>query len=471
MTGEVSNFGAGSHPKCMMVANIFISFIGAGILGLPKAFKTSGLIEGSIVMSVVAFLAVRAMLLLIDCKDKLEESAAKGNNGPTKRKPKGSEAGRVVSNGKEYVQLPVADLHSDDGDAGADVAVAIATPSGSRSSSPSLPKMITYGDVGYAACGNGGRILVEATLLVSQVGFCCSYLIFIARNLATFVYGVSDQQWQLMLLPPLFLLTLIPDLSNLAVFSFLAQLSNLFAFLVVFYFDFEHFHLASNEHRKEFSLSGFPFFFAVAIYCYEGAGMILSLEQSVTDEVRPLFRKYFVATIVCITAGYVLFGTAGYLSFGPETKDIITLNLPQDTGLDFAVIVKSCLCFSLFFTYPIMMFPVTGLLEEKIAGTGYSGRLSGYLIRIVLVGLTGVVVHIIPCFSQIMGFIGATCCTFLAFIMPAVCHMVLFKKSDEKTVWFNRLLVATGVVGFILGSIDAVSKILEPDDGTKQCDS
>ena len=59
MTGEVSSFGAGGHPKCMMVANIFISFIGAGILGLPKAFKTAGLLEGSIVMAVVAFLAVR----------------------------------------------------------------------------------------------------------------------------------------------------------------------------------------------------------------------------------------------------------------------------------------------------------------------------------------------------------------------------------------------------------------------------
>lgn len=59
MTGEVSSFGTGGHPKCMMVANIFISFIGAGILGLPKAFKTAGLLEGSIVMSIVAFLAVR----------------------------------------------------------------------------------------------------------------------------------------------------------------------------------------------------------------------------------------------------------------------------------------------------------------------------------------------------------------------------------------------------------------------------
>ena len=411
------------------------------------------------------------MLLLIDCKDKLEESVSKGNNGPTKRKFKSSETGKVVSNGKEYVQLPLADNNSGDDEAGADVTVAIpATPSGSRSSSPSIPKSITYSDVGYAACGNAGRLLVDVTLLVSQVGFCCSYLIFIARNLATFIYGVGDTQWQLMLLPPLFLLTLIPDLSNLAVFSFLAQVSNLFAFLVVFYFDFDHFHLASSEHRKEFSLDGFPFFFSIAIYCYEGAGMILSLEQSVTDEVRPLFRKYFVVTIVCITVGYVLFGAAGYLSFGPETKDIITLNLPQDTGLDFAVLVKSCLCFSLFFTYPIMMFPVTGLLEEKLSGTGYSGRAAGYLIRAGLVGLTGVTVQIIPCFSQIMGFIGATCCTFLAFIMPALCHMQIFKKPDSKVVWFNRLLVATGVVGFVLGTFDAVIKIFEPDE-EGQCDS
>ena len=415
------------------------------------------------------------MLLLIDCKDKLEESVSKGNNGPKRRKPsKTTDTGKVFSNGKEYVQLSQADKNqsSDDGSDGVEVTVtAPATPSGSRSSSPtSVPKSITYSDVGYAAYGGTGRLLVDVSVLVSQIGFCCSYLIFIAQNLASFVYGVSDTQWQLIILVPLFLLTLIPDLSNLSFFSFLAQLSNLFAFLVVFYFDFEHFHLASSEHRKEFSLAGFPFFFAVAIYCYEGAGMILSLEQSVSDEVRPLFRRYFVVTIVCITVGYVLFGTAGYLSFGPETKDIITLNLPQEAGLDFAVIVKSCLCFSLFFTYPVMMFPVTGLLEEKLAGTGYSGRAAGYIIRASVVGLTGITVQIIPCFSQIMGLIGATCCNFLAFVMPALCHMQLFKKANKKAVWFNRLLVATGIVGFVLGTFDWAVKISQPaDEG--QCDA
>lgn len=31
-----------------VVANIFISFIGAGVLGLPYAFKEAGLMEGEI---------------------------------------------------------------------------------------------------------------------------------------------------------------------------------------------------------------------------------------------------------------------------------------------------------------------------------------------------------------------------------------------------------------------------------------
>ncbi len=41
-----------------------------------------------------------------------------------------------------------------------------------------------------------------------------------------------------------------------------------------------------------------------------------------------------------------------FQSFGPETNAIITLNLPKGYGLDFSMVVKSCLCLALFFTYP-----------------------------------------------------------------------------------------------------------------------
>ena len=60
-----------SHDTIRVVANIFISFIGAGVLGLPFAFKQAGLFEGFLVMILVSYCSVQAMLLLIDCKYKV----------------------------------------------------------------------------------------------------------------------------------------------------------------------------------------------------------------------------------------------------------------------------------------------------------------------------------------------------------------------------------------------------------------
>jgi len=43
-------------------------------------------------------------------------------------------------------------------------------------------------------------------------------------------------------------------------------------------------------HPKEMDLKGLPFFTGVAIYCYEGAGMILSLEASIAKDYRSRFK-------------------------------------------------------------------------------------------------------------------------------------------------------------------------------------
>lgn len=70
-------------------------------------------------------------------------------------------------------------------------------------------------------------------------------------------------------------------------------------------------------------------------------------------EHRKSFPKIFSLALFVITGLYIFFGASGYVSFGDETEEIITLNLPP--GL-FPHIVKACLCFSLFFTFPDMRF-------------------------------------------------------------------------------------------------------------------
>ena len=105
--------------------------------------------------------------------------------------------------------------------------------------------------------------------------------------------------------------------------------------------------------------------------------MILTIEQSaVVGPYRSSFKTIFVRVITAITILYLFFGVSGYLSYGEETRDVITLNIEQseDVGLIFGLmhwsgIVKVCLCTSLFLTYPLMMFPVTNILKRRISET------------------------------------------------------------------------------------------------------
>ncbi|XP_022253203.1 amino acid transporter AVT3B-like [Limulus polyphemus] len=309
--------------------------------------------------------------------------------------------------------------------------------------------------------GNIGRWLVDVTILVSQLGFCCAYLIFISENLSSYVSRVSKPQWLVILLPPLFLLTLLRHLHKLALFSFFAQVSNLFAFSVVFWFDFEHIHSVKKRfHPKEFSLKGFPFFFAMAIYCYEGAGMILSLEASCLKGVRHLFNRYFIITISFSTALYIAFGVSGYMSFGPETNEIITLNLSKGGGMNFAMLVKVCLCVSLFFTYPVMLFPVTKLLENRCLPVRENPVHLENFLRLVVVSVTGLIVTAVPNFANLMALVGATCCTLLAFILPGLFHILLFKNSITRGEWlFDCWLIFLGILGTVIGTTDAVIRL------------
>jgi len=409
--------------------------------------------EGVLVMLFVSYFAIKAMLLIIDCKYKVlsvlyqyEHLTEELEEPRTQEKKRRSGGDKVKSvNGNTYVELKCSDVEDEEEEVGSN--------NNKVAKSGKAAHEIQYSDIGFAAFGVGGRAVIDFALLTSQIGFCCAYLIFISENLSTYIPSVAKESWLFLLLPPLFLLTLVKDISQFAVFSLFAQLSNIFAFTVVYWFDFQHLHLA-QVHPQEFSLEGFPFYFSVAIYCFEGAGMILSLEESLATEIRDQFRSYFVRTILAITTLYITFGVAGYLSYGPETNEIITLNLPTNEGFNFAILVKICLCFSLFFTYPIMLFPVTSILEKKMEISQSSS--AAKFLRLLIVLLTGLIVLKVPNFGQLMALVGASCCTLLAYIMPALCHLVLFRRdTDESGRLLDYTLLFLGISGAIIGTLDA----------------
>jgi len=307
------------------------------------------------------------------------------------------------------------------------------------------------------AFGNRGWWAVQMSIVSSQIGFCCAYIIFIMHNASTLI-DVSPNEILVLLIGPLMFLANIRDLSGLAVFSLFANAVNIFAYCVVFTFDFsrvEH----DGLQGKAVTVDGLPFFLGVAIYCYEGAGMIISLETSVPKEHRHEFPKLFKSALLVITTLYIIFGVAGYVSYGAETDKIITLNMPDGV---FPSIVKACLSLSLFFTFPVMMFPVSTLLEKLTAGK--SGALPNsrrLMLRCSLVLVTVFFVILIPDFAIIMGLIGSSCCMLLALILPGLIHLELFKSNLTTTEkMFDYVIIGLGCTGSVLGLQDAIARII-----------
>ncbi|CAI5742552.1 unnamed protein product [Hyaloperonospora brassicae] len=382
--------------------NTCIAFLGSGVLGLPYAFRRTGIVMGLVTLIGVSAVSTYAMMLVVQCKYKLKRQG----------------------------------IH-----------------------------VATYGEIGYFAIGRAGSVIVNTALVLSQMGFCIAYLIFIASNAQQFL-GVSKQLIVSVCVPPLIGLSLLRHMRELAYVAALADCMCILGLLVVLNIDLSYMDYDHDDIEVLGALSALPFFFGVTSYCFEGVGMVLLLENSMQNKRN--FTPILVSTVVIVTTLYATFGICGYLAFGNDTNAIITLNFDGIGGL--VTLVKVFLCLGLFFTYPVMMFPVFEVLQPMLIRSNTledptSSQKKEIVLRAGIVLFTAVLAAGIPDFGRFISFVGSTCCSLLAFVLPALFHIRLF--LDEPLTCTNRLhnlfLCAMMTVGFAMlgaGIAEAIGSIL-----------
>ncbi|XVE75810.1 hypothetical protein DITRI_Ditri12bG0122100 [Diplodiscus trichospermus] len=373
----------GTASKLQTIGNIIVSIVGTGVLGLPFAFRVAGWLAGSLGVIIAGLATFYCMLLLVQCRDKL--AAEK--------------------------QLPET----------------------------------TYGDLGYRCIGRPGRFLTEFLIFVSQCGGSVAYLVFIGQNLASVFKGHSFTlaSYIFLLVPIEIALSWIGSLSAFAPFSIFADICNVLAMGFVVKDDVQQAIGGdfSFRDRKAITdnLGGLPFAGGMAVFCFEGFGMTLALEASMKE--RRTFPKVLAVAFTWITLVYVLFGIFGYMAYGDETKDIVTLNLPKNWT---ATAVQIGLCLGLAFTFPIMIHPVNEILEAKLkktiwfqklhnndAGSSITrlGKSGIYISRAVLVIGLAVLASCVPGFGVFASLVGSTVCALISFVLPALFHLTLLGSS------------------------------------------
>jgi len=155
------------------------------------------------------------------------------------------------------------------------------------------------------------------------------------------------------LLPVQIALSFIRSLPSLSPFSIFADVCNVLAMAIVIKEDLQLFDHPFASRSAFNGLWAVPFTFGVAVFCFEGFSMTLALEASMAE--RRKFRRVLSQAVAAIITVYVCFGVCGYLAYGDATKDIITLNLPNNwTSVAVkvsAVFISLLLQFFLLLTY------------------------------------------------------------------------------------------------------------------------
>ncbi|XP_067852183.1 proton-coupled amino acid transporter 1 [Heptranchias perlo] len=400
--------------------------IGTGLLSLPLAVKNAGLVLGPISLVVLGVVAVHCMHLLVKCSHYL---CAK-------------------------LQKPFLD----------------------------------YGNVvkcSLEECPNLwfrnhsllGRRVVEFFLLLTQLGFCCVYFVFLAdnikqvvdvanatnnnchKNITTVEPGSMDSRlYILSFLPFIILLVFIRNLKYLALFSMLANLAMCVSLILIFYYIF-----ANISNPKDLpqvaGWKSFAMFFGTAIFAFEGIGVVLPLENRMQKPQKFPAILYFGMAIV--TMFYVSLGLVGYICFGEHIKGSITLNLPACWLYQSVKILYS---FGIFITYAIQFFVAAEIIVPVVI-TKASDRWELWVdlaVRSALVIATCFLAILIPKLAIVISLVGSVSSSMLALIIPPLLEITTY-YGEGMSRWIiakNAVISLVGFVGFVSGTYVSIEELV-----------
>ncbi|XP_019482772.1 PREDICTED: proton-coupled amino acid transporter 3-like [Hipposideros armiger] len=331
------------------------------------------------------------------------------------------------------------------------------------------------------AIRNAG-LLVRGTcflLIITQLGFCSVYFMFMADNLQQMVEEthvtantcqprkslvltpiLDIRFYMLTILPFLVLLVFIQNLKVLSIFSTLANITTLGSVALIFEYIVQGIPDSSNLPLIA-SWETFLLFFGTAIFTFEGVSMVLPLKNQMKHPQQFSFVLYLGMPLVIIL--YICLGTLRYMKFGSNTQASITLNLPNCWLYQS---VKLIYPIGIFFTYALQFqVPAEIIIPFVISQVPDSWALFADLsVRTALVCLTCVSAIFIPRLDLVVSLLGSVSSSALALIIPPLLEITTFYPEDMGWVTIAKdiMISILGLLGCVFGTYQALYELIHP---------
>ncbi|XP_014210520.1 proton-coupled amino acid transporter-like protein pathetic isoform X2 [Copidosoma floridanum] len=405
---------------CDTLTHLLKASLGTGILAMPNAFISAGLIGGILSTILVAFVCTHCSYILVKCAHVL------------------------------YYKTRRTEM--------------------------------SFADVSEAAFANGpkwarpfampSRYLIQISLFITYFGTCSVYAVIVGKNFQAVYENYFDSTNSrvviLMLLVPMILLSWVPDLKYLAPVSMIANFFMATGLGITFYYLVRRI----TEHPEKIAeldnfapIAKFPAFFSITIFAMEAIGVVMPLENNMKTP------QNFVGLCGVLNKGmsgvtliYIFLGFLGYLAYGDESQGSITLNLPSNEYL--AQSVQILIGLAVYCTFGLQFYVCL-----DIAWSGVKERFqkkpifANYVLRTVLVIGAVFLAIAVPTIAPFIGLIGAFCFSILGLIIPVFIETVTYWDIGfGKFNWVaikNVVICVIGLLALFFGSKSSIEEIVQ----------
>lgn len=330
------------------------------------------------------------------------------------------------------------------------------------------PRLQTYPDIGEAAFGIRGRLLISIVLYVELYASCVEFIIMESDNLSSLFphahfnlggYELSSHSFfattiVLIVLPTVWLrnMSVLSYISAGGVFVTIILVISLFWIGLVDNIGFE------TETTKMLNLSTLPVSIGLYGYCYAGHAVLPNIYMSMENKNQyplVLFASFAICTLI-----YAGVAIMGYMMFGESIESQFTLNLPSN--LLASKIAVWATVISPLTKYALTISPVAKSLEELIPSKHSTSHVYSILIRTALVISTLIMALVVPFFGLVMSLIGSLLTMLVSLIFPCACFLRILKGNVTRFQGsLCVLIIAIGIVSLSFGTYTAISEIIQ----------
>jgi len=233
--------------------------------------------------------------------------------------------------------------------------------------------VLTYQDVARGVLGVEGQRIVEASIILFQLGVCSVYIDFVALELEDLFPasrgGLTRAEWILALLPPtaaVCCLRYLRDISDVAAAAAACYFLGLLGTLG--YCCFRVRDGVVQRPVDDTSATNVFALFATMMYAFEGMPAALCQIENTLQGGRREMRKLVVATLATVFGVFLVIEYLGALAFG-EPKNPLTASVYDSYGGALPTVINVAVLISVVLSYPLQFYSAVVLLE-RIADVG-----------------------------------------------------------------------------------------------------